>query len=60
MKISRDNGNAMLEPTPPVVKDRQDRLKYESPMVSLLSLASVIAGPGGSQLDDDFVGNKTE
>lgn len=60
MKISRDESDVMLAPTLTVVKDRQDRLEYESPMISLLSLASVIAGPGGSQLDDDWDGNKTE
>ncbi len=30
------------------------RANYEAPSISLSSLSAVIAGPGGSQADDDF------
>jgi hypothetical protein len=33
-------------------------LKYEAPAISRLSLFAVIAGPGGSVLDDNFNGNR--
>lgn len=35
-----------------------ERLFYEPPTVDVADLTQAIAGPGGSQQDDNFVGNK--
>lgn len=59
MKFSSDSCNVTCEFASMSPEITQDQLKYETPSISLMSLASVIAGPGGSQLDDDWVGNKT-
>lgn len=51
MKHSEDDGSSAREGPLKGRLGAPDRLDYESPVVSVSSLARVIAGVGGSELD---------
>lgn len=59
MKLPNDTTNSTRPDSGGDAAEALPRLGYEKPQMSRLNLASVIAGPGGSQLDSNFIGNKT-